>query len=84
VPKLQRILTFPLWIQEIPVMADKLVSISVELVLHSALPAYFERLLMPRLVTILLAIALSLAISGCGCNPWDSRCQFSNTPASQP
>jgi hypothetical protein len=77
-------LHFEVRIQEISVVADKLVSISAELVLHSALPAYFERLLMPRLVTIMLAIALSLAISGCGCNPWDSRCQFSNVPASQP
>lgn len=65
-----------------------LVGADFALALHSTLLAYFERLLMPRIMTILLATALALAITGCACAPgfvgFDSRCGFTNFPSGQP
>lgn len=61
------------------------------LALHSTLhfaSLHFERLLMPRIMTLLLATALALVISGCACVPgfvgFDSRCGFTNLPSGQP
>jgi len=43
---------------------------------------------MPRIMTLLLATALALAITGCACAPgfvgFDSRCGFTNLPSGQP
>jgi hypothetical protein len=63
----------------------------VWLALHSSLhfaSILFERLLMPRIMTLILATALALAITGCACVPgfvgFDSRCGFTNLPSGQP
>jgi hypothetical protein len=62
-----------------------------DLALHSTLhfaSFHFERLLMPRIMNLLLATALALAISGCACVPgfvgFDSRCGLTNLPSGQP